>query len=70
MDWKNLIAELIAHGMTQVEVASRCGCKQTTISELSRGITSEPRYALGEKLKRLHADKKRAASRAKAAATA
>jgi transcriptional regulator with XRE-family HTH domain len=68
MDWKKLIAELIASGMTQVEIASRCGCKQTTVSELMRGVTTEPRYALGEKLRKLHAIKKRTAARSTATA--
>ena len=63
MNWKTLIAELIASGMTQAEIAARCGCKQTTVSELFRGITTDPRYALGEKLKKLHAAKKRSANR-------
>lgn len=65
MNWKNLIAELIATGMTQPEIAARCGCGQTTVSELARGVTAEPRWALGEKLKKLHADKRRAALRQK-----
>lgn len=65
MDWKNLIAELIANGMTQPEIAARCGCGQTTVSELARGVTTEPRYTLGEKLKKLHAERRRAALRQK-----
>jgi len=68
MNWKNLIADLIAMGMTQAEIAARCGCKQTTISDLSRGAANEPRYALGEKLRKLHSIKKRSAGRQATAA--
>jgi transcriptional regulator with XRE-family HTH domain len=57
MDWKQLIADLLEAGMTQQEIADRCGSKQTTISEIARGVTADPRYALGEKLRRLHARK-------------
>jgi transcriptional regulator with XRE-family HTH domain len=62
MDWKTLIAELIAMGMTQPEIAARCGCGQTTISELYRGVTHEPRHSLGEKLRKLHTSKRRGAA--------
>lgn len=59
MDWKNLIGDLLDAGMTQQEIAERCGSKQSTISEIYRGDTLDPRYALGVKLKRLHSAKKR-----------
>lgn len=60
MDWKKLIGDLLQAGMTQQEIADRCGSKQSTISEIYRGDTADPRYALGEKLKKLHAVKRRA----------
>lgn len=50
MNWKNLIAELIALGLTQSQIAARCKCGQTTVSELANGISSEPRHGLGQKL--------------------
>lgn len=54
MDWKNLITDLCAMGWTQQTIAAHCKCGQTTISELQRGISNEPRYALGAKLKELY----------------
>jgi len=42
MDWKTLISELSELGATQVEIASRCGCGQSTVSEIGRGEIKNP----------------------------
>jgi len=63
MQWKTLIAELLDSDLTQQQIAEKCECGQATISDLARGITSEPKFALRQKLMRLHANKKRSKAR-------
>jgi transcriptional regulator with XRE-family HTH domain len=58
MDWKTLIAELTDRskgGFTQAALAEKCGCGQSTISEIGRGIITSPNFELGQKLVALHA---------------
>lgn len=50
MDWQSLIASIQKRGLSQVQIASICGCGQPTISDLSKGHTVEPRFALGQQL--------------------
>jgi predicted XRE-type DNA-binding protein len=47
MDWKKLISQLVESGLTQVEIAKSVECGQTTISELFRGETEDPRSSVG-----------------------
>lgn len=47
MNWQNLINFLTSAGMTQMEIASECGSKQATISDIQRGITQDPRSSIG-----------------------
>lgn len=54
MDWKKLIADLQAVGVTQVQMAAHCGCAQTTISDIVNGRTRRPRYEIGAALITLH----------------
>ena len=54
MDWKQLIADLGAAGLTQVRVGELCGVAQSTISDLARGASKSPTYELGAKLVQLH----------------
>jgi transcriptional regulator with XRE-family HTH domain len=54
MNWKNIIAELQAWGVTQPQIAAACGCAQATISDLATGKSTEPRYALGQSILSLH----------------
>lgn len=54
MNWKTLIAELMAAGLTQPQIAKHCGCSQATVSELASGVTAQPRYPLGAALVALH----------------
>lgn len=55
MDWKQLIAEIRAGGLSQPQIASACGCGQATISDLASGVTKDPRDSLGQALRALHA---------------
>jgi len=57
MNWKKLLSELNEMGMTQAVIAKECGCGQSTISELLRGITISPTFDLGNKLINLHVQK-------------
>jgi transcriptional regulator with XRE-family HTH domain len=54
MDWKSLIADLQARGLSQPQIAEKCHCAQATISDLANGHTKEPRHSLGEALRKLH----------------
>lgn len=54
MNWKNLIADLIASGLTQMQIAEKAGCKQASISDLSTGKTNQPSYAIGSALVAMH----------------
>ncbi len=53
MPWIELIARLTSSGLTQTKIAETCDVSQSTISDLARGATKSPTYALGEKLKRM-----------------
>lgn len=54
MNWKCLISELIASGMTQVQIAQKAGCTQASISDLATGRTENPAYSIGSALIALH----------------
>lgn len=54
MDWKQLISELQATGLTQTQLSERTGLAQSAISELATGKTTEPKWTTGDKLKALH----------------
>lgn len=63
MNWQSIVSDLIAWNLTQVQIAKKCGCTQSRISDLVRdgGTVS---YQLGVALVALHkaeARKQRAA---------
>lgn len=53
LNWQHLIEWLIADGMTQPQIAVACQCGQSTISDIARGATSDPRSRTGFALLRL-----------------
>lgn len=55
MDWKQIIADLVARGLSQPQIAKACGCSQSTVSALLNGQQAQPRYELGKCLLALHA---------------
>lgn len=57
MDWKTLIRDLQASGMTQHQIASACETGQSHISALARGDRQCPSWNLGERLRALHAER-------------
>jgi transcriptional regulator with XRE-family HTH domain len=60
MDWQSLIADLKSRNLTQHDIAAFCKCKQSTVSDLSRGITKRPNFELGQALIALHKSKRKA----------
>jgi predicted transcriptional regulator len=73
MDWTVVISELSGtFGMSQPEIATACGCGQSTVSGLATGVTKDPRHSTGQKLlalleaKRREAEKKAVTSAAPA----
>lgn len=54
MDWKLVITDLQREGYTQPQIAEKCQCSQSTISELYSGRTAQPRFDLGLRLQALH----------------
>lgn len=57
MDFKTLLQDLKAAGLTQKQVAERCGCSQVTVSDLARGVTNDPSFSIGRCIVALHARK-------------
>lgn len=53
MNWAELITELQAAGITQVQMAERCGCTQSTICDIRNGRVIRPRYEIGAGLMEL-----------------
>ena len=59
MNWQTLISDLATGGLTQVEIAKRCGCTQSRISELANGKSSSVGFELGASLTALHKSESR-----------
>lgn len=59
MDWQSLISDLKARGFRQEEIAVLCKCKQSTVSDLARGITKRPNVELGLALIALHKSRRK-----------
>jgi hypothetical protein len=53
MDWKNLIAELKTHDLTEEQIAAECGCVQSTINALGNGVAKSTKYEIGTALEAL-----------------
>ena len=54
MQWKNIISDLKASGLTQMQIAEKCGCAQSTISEMATDGKRTPRFPIGAALLDLH----------------
>lgn len=57
MDWKKLISELMACGMTQKAIGDHIGLSQGAISQILKGVQDDVRWNDGEKLRALHEEK-------------
>jgi hypothetical protein len=52
--WSELLTALRGLGWTQMQIAERCGCTRSTVSDLASGKAKDTMYSLGEKLIALH----------------
>lgn len=50
MDWPTVIKRLTESGWTQTQLAERCNCAQSTISDLANDKIKTPSYAIGKEL--------------------
>lgn len=57
MDWKSVIGELEASGLTQKEIADRVGCSQPYVSQLKSGARKKPEFETGQALVDLHRER-------------
>ena len=55
MDWTQIIRDLMAAGLTQIEIARRIGASQALVSALLNGKRRSPNWKLGDSLIKLHA---------------
>lgn len=55
INWQEKVSDLIASGMSQREIAERCGIRSSsTLCEISKGITKRMYYEEGRALLKLH----------------
>lgn len=54
MDWKQIVADIQASGVSQVQIAEACGCSQATVSELATGKNCDPRASIALRVLQLH----------------
>lgn len=54
MNWKTIIQEIMDSGLSQSEIANKCGTGQSHISGLYLGHRKCPNWVLGDALIRLH----------------
>jgi transcriptional regulator with XRE-family HTH domain len=54
MNWTKIISEIVDAGITQAQIAERCGISQPYVSDLMAGKSANPGYALGVALEELH----------------
>lgn len=50
MNWSDVISELSKLGYTQARIAEKCNCGQVTVSDLSCGKTTDPKYSTAQAL--------------------
>lgn len=54
---KKIVNELLGTGITQQELADKCGYDQCGISKLKRGIVKHPPFYVVDSLRELHKSK-------------
>lgn len=47
IDWPHIIRALVASGLTQPRIAEHCKCGQSTVSDMLKGNTKDPRTTTG-----------------------
>lgn len=55
--WQVIVRELRDKGMTLGEIADLCDTRLTTLSDIARGATREPRAGVGKRLESLHRER-------------
>ncbi len=53
MNWPEILDTLRQRGWTQTLLSDRLGIAQSALSELSRGVTKDPKHSTGEALRTL-----------------
>lgn len=53
-DWKKIVGEIKACGVTQSKIAAEIGIGDATLSELCSGKIAEPKWSKGDALLALH----------------
>ena len=56
INWPDIIRALLACGLTQPKIAERCKCGQSTVSDMLKGNTRDPRTTTGLLMLALAAD--------------
>lgn len=56
MDWKKLISEIFATGLTQAQFGERIGRSQAWVSAASSGKYEDVKWSDGQKIIALHAE--------------
>lgn len=54
MNLQSIVQALVGRGLTQTEIASKCGCTQGRISEIANGKAGSVSFELGMALLDLH----------------
>jgi hypothetical protein len=57
MDWKTLIAEIQARGLSQSEIGAELGKSQAWVSAVAAGKYGDLKWADGEALRKLHIER-------------
>lgn len=54
MNWKKIVREIAATGLTQTQIGEICGMSQAAVSAMLIGVRSNPSFAVGRALLDLH----------------
>lgn len=54
MDWKTLITDLQASGLTQLEIGKQIGLSQPSVVDVIRGRTKDLKWSVGQALIAMH----------------
>ena len=57
MNWKTLITDLQAAGLTQLEIGKKIGLSQPSVVDVIRERTKDLKWSVGQALIKLHAEK-------------
>ena len=55
--WKSLITDILRSGMTQTEVAKAIGISQASVSDIYRGVVSDPKASIADAIRLLHSNR-------------